>query len=186
MPARWYYAHDSTRLGPFSAEEMKALASSGEVGPEDTVWLEGVERGVLARKVKHLFSPPHAAPAAEVPAPPAGEAPEPGLAPAVARLDAAPLSVPHAPAAQPSEAPPAHTSAWHQGPARTGRASAGKGAVIVGQDGVNVKVRKKCTVCGYLDSSWVTMPIRAGTTKLIYFCVKCRKTRDVEVVGSLS
>jgi hypothetical protein len=181
MAARWFYGRDEARRGPFSAAEMKALASSGGVLPDDTVWQEGVERGVPARKVKNLF--PLAAAAAlaaaeELTAPPAAPEAAPHAEGAAARVPEAPPA-PAAPAAPPS-------GGWQQGPARTGRASAGRGAVIVGQDGVNVKVRKKCTACGHLDSSWATVPIRAGTTRLTFYCPKCRKARDVEVVGSLS
>jgi hypothetical protein len=199
MAAHWYYGRDNRKIGPFSAVEMKTMASCGRILPDDTVWQEGVERGVPARKVQHLFSPAAAASAvAEAPppqpAPPGTEGPEietslsagPALeasAPALSSVseagdrDAAPAKL--------EGKGPVPSSGWVQEPVRTGRASPGKGAVIVGQDGSNVKVRKKCTVCGHLDSSWVTMPIRAGTTKLIFYCIKCRKTRDVEVMGTL-
>jgi hypothetical protein len=66
---------------------------------------------------------------------------------------------------------------------RPARAVAGKGAVIVGQDGKNVKVRMKCSTCGYDDSSWKTIPITRGTTRLGFFCPKCRRKRDGEING---
>jgi ribosomal protein L33 len=188
MAARWYYARDKSRMGPFSAAEMQAMASSGAVLPEDTVWREGVERGVPARKVKNLFTAPSGAgPAGGLPPPAAAAAPAVASTPAASpRPEEAAGQVP------PSSAIPAVPGARTEeggrpaAPARTGRATAGKGAVIIGQDGVNVKVRKKCTECGHLDSSWVTMPIRTGTTKLTFYCRKCRKARHVEVVGHLS
>jgi hypothetical protein len=49
------------------------------------------------------------------------------------------------------------------------RATAGPGAVIVVQDGVNVKYRKKCTTCGNADASWNTMPIRNGLMRAAFF-----------------
>jgi transposase-like protein len=61
-----------------------------------------------------------------------------------------------------------------------------RGAVIVGQDGVNVKYKKKCLTCGHADSSWHTAPIRNGVIKAVFFCPKCRKSRDVEIKGSLN
>jgi hypothetical protein len=63
------------------------------------------------------------------------------------------------------------------------RAMAGKGAVIVGQDGTNVQYKKKCTVCGYEDNCRSRMPIKNGVTKVGFFCPKCRKLRDVEIQG---
>jgi GYF domain 2 len=66
---------------------------------------------------------------------------------------------------------------------RRGRAVAGKGVVLVGQDGATVKFRMKCTTCGREDSSWKTIPIPFGTTRTGFFCTKCRKRRDGEVHG---
>lgn len=167
MATRWYYGREAAKLGPYSAGEMKDLASTGQISPEDTVWREGVEKGVPAKRVKNLFAQgPVLAPAKAAPAL-ADEGP--------------PTTVPPTPLPDRQAPPPQQPEA-----ARKGRASAGRGAVIVGQDGVNVKVRKKCTTCGHLDSSWLTMPIRAGTTKVNFFCPKCRKTREVEVIGSLN
>ena len=54
MVDRWYYAHDETKSGPCSAEQLKGLAACGRILPTDTIWKEGIENGVLARKVKHL------------------------------------------------------------------------------------------------------------------------------------
>ena len=66
---------------------------------------------------------------------------------------------------------------------KKGRAVAGKGALLVGQDGKTVKFRMKCTVCGHEDSSWKTIPIPHGTARAGFFCRKCRKRRDAEVHG---
>ena len=55
MADRWYYAHGARRLGPFTARELSGLAAAGKLLPADTVWKEGMEKGVLAEKVKHLF-----------------------------------------------------------------------------------------------------------------------------------
>jgi hypothetical protein len=54
---QWYYARDAYRLGPFSGRELLDLAICGLVGRTDTVWKAGVEKGVLAEKVKNLFPP---------------------------------------------------------------------------------------------------------------------------------
>jgi GYF domain 2 len=63
------------------------------------------------------------------------------------------------------------------------RAMAGKGAIILGQDGTHVQFRKKCTTCGHEDNCRNRMPIRQGTTKIGFFCSKCKKKRDVEILG---
>lgn len=58
MAGQWYFASDRERVGPFSAAELKQLAALGKLRPTDTVWKDGVEKGVVANKVKHLFPPP--------------------------------------------------------------------------------------------------------------------------------
>jgi hypothetical protein len=155
---------------------MKELAACGSILPTDTVWKEGVERGVAASKVKHLFAPvPVSVPTAEAPAV-QPEAPPPVVQPEPTEAKA---DVPLAPPV------PAAAATW-QVPARKGRATAGRGAVLVGQDGVTVKFRKKCTTCGHLDASWTTAPIRNGIMRAGFYCIKCRKHRDIEVHGSLN
>ena len=57
MIANWYYAHDDKRLGPFSQTQLKELAAAGTILPNDTVWLEGNEKGALASRVRYLFPP---------------------------------------------------------------------------------------------------------------------------------
>ena len=62
---QWNFAWDKNRLGPFSAAQLRELAEQGKLQPQDTVWKEGVEKGVAAEKVKSLFPPvpvPAAAP----------------------------------------------------------------------------------------------------------------------------
>jgi hypothetical protein len=181
MANQWYYAHGGGMIGPYSGRQLRELAASGGIVPTDTVWKEGVEKGALASKVKNLF--PLAAAAAPIeasPPSPRGEpvpARPPDLAPAVATLG---VTSPQA------KVPGASQPGPQQGQARMGRAMAVRGAVIVGQDGVSVKYKKKCTVCGHADSFSHTMPIRNGACKATYFCPKCRKNRDVEIKGSLS
>jgi hypothetical protein len=179
----WYYSHDHAKIGPCSGRRMKELAAAGGILPTDVVWKQGVEKGVAASKVKYLFAPPPAvAPSAaivEVPEVlPPTEAPVPAPPPVAVELKPEPVAeqIPE------PAAPPA--SGWH-GETRKGRATAGRGAVLVGQDGVTVKFRKKCTTCGHLDSSWNTIPIRNGVMRAGFYCTKCRKHRDVEVHGSL-
>lgn len=56
MAGRWYYRRGTERkLGPFTSEELKRLAASGELRPDDRVWKEGKRKWVAARKVQRLF-----------------------------------------------------------------------------------------------------------------------------------
>lgn len=156
MADEWFYWHEADVLGPFSGQQLVALAAAGDILPDDIVWREGVERGVPAHKVQHLFAEPSPVAAATTPAEaaPAAPVPEP---------------------VKPS---------WDGGRASTsgrGRATAGKGTIIVGQDGKNVKFRMKCTTCNTEDSSWQTMAIARGTTRRTYYCKKCRKRCSVEI-----
>jgi hypothetical protein len=60
MSDRWYYAHDDNRIGPFSGRQLLDLAVEGEILRTDTIWKEGIEKGVLATRVQHLFPPARA------------------------------------------------------------------------------------------------------------------------------
>ncbi|HMC87908.1 MAG TPA: DUF4339 domain-containing protein [Gemmataceae bacterium] len=56
MGIQWYYSSGDSRQGPFSAAELQSLAEAGKIQPNDTVWKEGVAQGVLAHRVKGLFT----------------------------------------------------------------------------------------------------------------------------------
>jgi hypothetical protein len=61
MADHWNYAQGGDKLGPFSARQLKDLAAAGRILPTDTVWKEGIDKGVLAANVKNLLplnSPP--------------------------------------------------------------------------------------------------------------------------------
>ena len=74
MADQWFYAWDTKRLGPFSAAQLRELVALGRLQPTDTVWKGGIEKGVLATKVQHLFPAPQAqAPSANPNAPVANE-----------------------------------------------------------------------------------------------------------------
>jgi hypothetical protein len=55
MAKKWYVGRDGKKFGPFSGGRLKKLAASGRLRPQDTVWTEGMEKRVLAGKVKQLF-----------------------------------------------------------------------------------------------------------------------------------
>jgi hypothetical protein len=76
-PIEWYYAKGDKQQGPVSSSELKQLAASGQLVPDDLVWREGMSEWVEARNVRGLFEgPPKVAEPlpgpAEVPEPPAG------------------------------------------------------------------------------------------------------------------
>jgi hypothetical protein len=72
MAAIWYYAHDENRIGPFSSRQLKELASTGAILLSDTIWKEGIAKGVVASRVKDLFPLTNGASLKAV-KPPAGE-----------------------------------------------------------------------------------------------------------------
>jgi hypothetical protein len=177
MADQWYYTHGDDKVGPFSGRQLKELADAGKILPTDTVWKEGVEMGVLARKVKNLF------PAAGPSEPPAAQP-----APAAETTPAAPDEpVPQSLADEPesrSEEPV--TAAKKPNPQQNqprGHAIALKGAIIVSQDGFRVHFRKKCTTCGHEDAARSSLPIRNTTTQISYFCPKCKRVRPVLIQG---
>jgi hypothetical protein len=182
MIDQWYYWHELEVLGPFSGKQLVDLAAAGGILPEDIVWKDGVEGGVAAHTVKHLFAvpPPLAITVVTTEAP--------GTSPVAVSAEVAKVADATAePAAAPVEEPPKST--WDRGRATSSgkaRAVAGKGAIIVGQDGKTVKFRMKCTVCGHEDSSWQSMTIARGTTRKMFYCPKCRKKCSVEVNGYVS
>jgi hypothetical protein len=203
MADQWYFERDGKKNGPFSAARLKELAAAGQVRPGDTVWKQGIDRGVPAAKVRGLFPdaaakdrpaegavptedapspPPAAAPPPEAPAPAdAGATPEEQPTPAPAPEDQVPAedaAAPAASAAPPSPSPPPVEK-------RKGRVISVKGGVILSQDGAVVRYRKKCLKCGFDDRNATTMPIRGGVTRVNFFCPKCRKNQQIEVHGVL-
>jgi hypothetical protein len=61
MPRKWFYTRDRHEMiGPFTAKELKRLAANGELLPTDRVNKTGMQRTVLASRVKGLFAPPAA------------------------------------------------------------------------------------------------------------------------------
>jgi hypothetical protein len=64
---QWHYSKDGHQQGPVSAEQLKQLASSGQLQPTDLVWKEGMAQWAEAGRVKGLF--PVAAVATSCPPP---------------------------------------------------------------------------------------------------------------------
>jgi hypothetical protein len=179
MAVQWYYGRGADISGPVSAAELSALAAAGDVLPTDTVWQEGVENGVPASRVRNLFPKVAAAAAPPVTEPSTDVVAELSSSASIASAEPAEMA---AEPATPEPAPAPPVSAW-QAPPKGGRAVAGKGVVLVAQDGATVKYRGKCSTCGREDSSWKTIPIPRGSARVGFFCPKCRKRREGEIFG---
>ena len=54
---QWYYARNDEPFGPVSATELKQLADSGQLAPDDLLWREGMEAWTTAVNLRGLFSP---------------------------------------------------------------------------------------------------------------------------------
>jgi len=185
MSDQWYFAWGEREFGPYTADELKALAASGRLQPADEVWTKGMAGRVSATRVKNLFQVPEArhhdtefntapAPASIAAAEQATE-PEPAEEAEQPQEEATIASAPPPPQAH--VRPPA---APHK---KKARATAGQGAVIVSQDGERVQYRKKCMKCGFEEASRHSMEIRNGTARSPFFCPKCRKNQTVEITG---
>ena len=56
MAKQWFYSHLGQKvLGPFTSRELKTLASTGELGPNDRVRRRGMVHPVIALRIKGLF-----------------------------------------------------------------------------------------------------------------------------------
>jgi hypothetical protein len=168
MTDQWYYGRGADISGPVTGQQLLELANTGQLLRTDTVWLEANETGVPAKMVKNLFPPADGSAGPEFRA--TDGSTSLGIEETPVSPDPAPAATPMPDVASPR-------------PERAGRASVGKGAVILSQDGKTVKYRGKCTTCGREDSSWKSIPIPRGTVRAGFFCAKCRKRRDVEIHG---
>ena len=55
MATLWYYGRAGKRLGPVSSAQLKDIAASGNLGPADLVWKDGMTDWVAANRIKGLF-----------------------------------------------------------------------------------------------------------------------------------
>jgi hypothetical protein len=56
MATLWYYGRAGQKLGPVSSAQLKDLAASGNLGPADLVWKDGMAEWVAANRIKGLFA----------------------------------------------------------------------------------------------------------------------------------
>ena len=205
MAIKWYFGRDEAKDGPFTASQMQALAASGELRPTDTVWKEGVERGVVATRVAHLFTGTHPSPPpvadgtaviVPVPAPVAPSSAPPSATESLPPPDSLPDDanlepINEAPAAEKPAADP--KTEEKEAPAkrppprqevRKRRVVSIKGGILVSQDGVSMRFRKTCVKCNHQDTSVATMHIPLGNGRSAFFCPRCRKSQPVEIQGA--
>jgi hypothetical protein len=73
----WFYAVDGNQMGPVGTDELKRLATLGELKPTALVWRDGLSDWTPASKIPGLFAAPAPAPApmAAPAAAPAADAP---------------------------------------------------------------------------------------------------------------
>jgi hypothetical protein len=184
MSDQWYYGYGKFRNGPVTSAELRALAESGRIQPGDTIWKEGIAEGLRASQVKNLFPPDFAELLPEIIQPAEQGRSSPEMLSLGSQPELKPVStVEPTPAVEPpkAEKPPVKPPA----PVRKGRAIGARGAILLGQDGVSVRYRKKCIKCGFEDPATNRMPIKNGTTRTSFFCRQCRKLQPVEIQGSM-
>jgi hypothetical protein len=183
MADQWYYGREDEIHGPFTSLELKELASAGTIQVTDTIWKNDIATGIAAAKVKQLFSEDQIRAAVSVSTPEAVEAPEPE--PAVSETPKAPEADEPAADTVPTDEGANEGGAQVQEKPRLSYSERPKrvvqtsGAIILSQDGKDVRFRKKCVKCGQEDRSRTTMPIRPGTMRVGFFCPKCRKLQPV-------
>ncbi len=189
MGNHWYYQHNDNKRGPFSGRELRDLADAGKILRTDTVWKEGVEKGVPASKVQYLFPVDEKATAqADVALPDTRSIdipPKIDEAPTSHELTPPPSVPGEAPPTEEPPRPPTQRRAPQQN-VRKFRAVPGRGATIVGQDGTTARIKKTCTECGYQDACYHRMRIAVGVNKANFYCPKCRRTREVQFRGMKS
>jgi uncharacterized protein (TIGR03066 family) len=74
-PANWYVARNKQKSGPYSSAQLKRMAASGQLGPEDMILREGQKQWVTAGTVRGLFPEPVPAEAMDGPRSTTGPAP---------------------------------------------------------------------------------------------------------------
>lgn len=57
MASAWFYTRDGKRFGPCSSHELRELARTGHLSPEDLIWKEGMKEWQRAGDAKALFPP---------------------------------------------------------------------------------------------------------------------------------
>lgn len=78
---QWYYKKDGEKQGPVTSEQLKELATSGELQRTDSVWREGMIKWAKAKAIKGLFAAVANNPTEPPPVPPPVTSPVAEVAP---------------------------------------------------------------------------------------------------------
>ncbi|HZK80642.1 MAG TPA: GYF domain-containing protein [Humisphaera sp.] len=62
--ADWFFSKDGQQQGPVTAADLKQMAASGQLRPDDLVWKDGMAQWAKASQLKGVFATPGAAPEA--------------------------------------------------------------------------------------------------------------------------
>ncbi|MFN9367950.1 MAG: RDD family protein [Planctomycetia bacterium] len=55
MAENWYVGRNGNRTGPFTPEQVRQMVASGQIGPADLLWKEGMANWVAASSITGLF-----------------------------------------------------------------------------------------------------------------------------------
>jgi hypothetical protein len=87
MASAWFFQRNGKQSGPCSSEELKVLARTGNLSPEDSIWKEGMKEWQRAGDAKGLFptgrTPDSKPPLPLTPPPPPKEAAPPPVPPSI-------------------------------------------------------------------------------------------------------
>lgn len=97
MADGWYVGRNGEKSGPFSPDQLRRMAATGQLSPTDLVWKQGMTDWAQASTIRGLF-PQGAAPQAGGAAPPPRPGPGgPAVAPPGRRIGSPPVRPPSPP-----------------------------------------------------------------------------------------
>lgn len=174
MANLWHYKRQGQQFGPFSDQQLKQLADSGQLHPSDMVQRDGSAQSIAAGRLKGLFPAPDAKPLATdmplpdtpPPLPPEDDPDIPPPLPTENQLDTPPLL--------PSDGQPeSSSSSWSSGPALTGLVPTGVPAKTAQRSPKQAKKNQTVTI--------VTIGTIAGGFLIAGLLVICggRRSRSV-------
>lgn len=83
MADEWYYRRNDQEYGPFSSQQLKQRAASGELAPNDLIRRSDMEKWIEARQVKGLNTQPAQEQTAATPPPPPPIPAQPSTPPSI-------------------------------------------------------------------------------------------------------
>ncbi len=77
MTTNWFIVRDAKENGPYTAQQLKQMAASGKLHPDDKVRRSDMKAATKASTIKGLFAPVEPAPTKSAPSPATATAPPP-------------------------------------------------------------------------------------------------------------